>query len=67
MSEDSEVFIKIFVLTILFFFGLLIIDFLVSPHTGNVAGYPIIMPGIAWIGVPAFLIIVLILYVKNRM
>lgn len=56
---------------ILFFVGLFIVvvilNFLTSPQTGNIAGYQITMPGLAWIGVPAFAILALILYAKNRM
>ena len=67
MNEDSDAVIKIIGLVILFLLGILIVDFLVSSQTGNIAGYQITMPGIAWIAVPAFVIIVLILYAKNRM
>jgi len=73
MNGDDEYFkvIKWFVIILVVSFLVLIVtiflNFLFSPQTGNVAGYPITMPGIAWIGVPVFLIIVLIVYAKYRM
>lgn len=69
-DEYSKV-IKWFAILVVSFLVFLIVmiflNFLFSPQTGNVAGYQITMPGIAWIGVPVFLIIVLIVYAKYRM
>ena len=67
MDDDFEVALKMFGIGILFFIIIIVVVFLTSSQTGNIAGYSITMPGIAWIGVPAFLVLVLILYVKNRM
>ena len=73
MNGDDEYFIviKCFIILVcvglVFLIAMLLLNFLFNPQTGNVAGYPITMPGIAWIGVPAFLLLILILYTKNRM
>jgi len=73
MNGDDEYFraIKYFIILVclglVFLIVMILSNFLFNPQTGNVAGYPITMPGIAWIGVPAFLLLILILYTKNRM
>jgi hypothetical protein len=70
MYSDDDSFKIVIILFLLMcgFFGILIVlHFLTTPQTGDIAGYSITMPGIAWMGVPAFAIITLILYVKNRM
>ena len=61
MNENEEV-IMVFAVIV----GLLLLDFLINIQTGNIAGYQISMPGITWIGIPAFSILALIIYVKNR-
>lgn len=67
-DDDSFNIVIMLILSMCGFFGIFIIlHFLTTSQTGNIAGYSITMPGIAWIGVPAFAIITLILYVKNRM
>ncbi|MDW7776253.1 MAG: hypothetical protein SCH39_07975 [Methanosarcinales archaeon] len=65
-GDELRIVIIMFLVAFAFLGGLLLLDFFISPQTGNIAGYPITMPGIAWLGVPIFLIIVMILYVKNR-
>jgi len=70
MYSDDESFkavVIMFVFTAAFIGIMIILDFLTSSQTGNIAGYTITMPGVAWIGVPIFGIITLILYVKKRM
>ena len=66
-GEELRIVIIMFIVAGALIGGLLLLNFIISPQTGNIAGYQITMPGIAWIGVPIFLILVLILYVKNRM
>lgn len=70
MSQEDEA-IRIFFLMILVGVGALVVavvlNFLTSSQTGNIAGYPVTMPGVAWLGVPVVGMITLILYVKNRM
>jgi len=66
-GEELRIVIILMLVAGAFLGGLLLLDFLISPQTGNIAGYPITMPGIAWLGVPIILIIVMILYAKNRM
>ncbi|WP_440955361.1 hypothetical protein ACSAZK_17875 [Methanosarcina sp. Mfa9] len=46
---------------------IVLLKFLTSPQTGSIAGYPITMPGFAWLGLPAFAILILVIYAKNRM
>ena len=61
MNENEEV-----IMVFAAIGGFLLLDFLINTQTGNIAGYQISMPGIAWIGVPAFSILALIIYVKNK-
>jgi hypothetical protein len=65
-DDDSSIIWMIFI-ALGFVLLVVIIDFLTSPQTGSIAGYPITMPGFAWIGLSAFAILALITYVKNRM
>ena len=66
-DESFNIFVIFMVLIFGIFGGMILLHFLTSPQTGDIGGYSITMPGIAWIGLPAFAIIALILYVKNRM
>ena len=66
-GEELRIVIIMFIVAGALIGGLLLLNFIISPQTGNIAGYQITMPGISWIGVPIILVIVLILYVKNRM
>ena len=67
MDDEFKILAGMVGLVLLVFFVLIILNFLTSSQTGQIAGYSIIMPGIAWVGVPAFSVLVLILYVKSRM
>ena len=67
MDDEFKIFVGMVGLAVLVFSGLIILNFLTSSQTGQIAGYSISMPGIAWVGVPAFIVLVLILYAKNRM
>ena len=67
MDDEFKIFAGMVGLAVLVFSGLIILNFLTSSQTGQIAGYSISMPGIAWVGVPAFIVLVLILYAKNRM
>ena len=70
MNENGDELKTVLIMVLVVFAcigGLLLLDFLTTTQTGNIAGYQINMPGIAWIGVPAFSILVLILYVKHRL
>lgn len=70
MDGDENPLKIVFIIALIVFAfigGLIFLDFLVHPQTGNIAGFPITMPGVAWVGVPIVLVIVLILYVKSRM
>ncbi|MBP1908446.1 hypothetical protein [Methanolobus bombayensis] len=68
-SDDESFNVFVIFLVVIFgvFGGMILLNFLTTPQTGDIAGHSVTMPGIAWIGLPAFAIIVLILYVKNRM
>ena len=48
MDDDPENTLKIFGLVFIFFIVIILVIFLTSSHTGNIAGYSITMPGIAW-------------------
>ena len=67
MDDEFKIFAGMVGLAVIVFSGLIILNFLTSSQTGQIAGYSISMPGIAWVGVPAFIVLVLILYAKNRM
>jgi hypothetical protein len=62
MSEEGDL-IVYFVGAVVVIF---IVLFLITPHTGNIAGYSITLPGIAWVGVAAFAVIALFLFFKHR-
>ena len=68
--DDSEG-LKIVFYFVLVFVGFIVIleivNFLTTPQTGNIGGYPITMPGFTWVGMAAFFVVSLILYVKSRM
>lgn len=68
-SDDDSLTVVVWMFLIAggFLFLIVILKFLTSPQTGSIAGYPITMPGFAWIGLSAFAILALITYVKNRM
>lgn len=50
----------------LFVLALFLVMFLITPHTGNIAGYSITLPGIAWVAVAVFAVIALYLFFKYR-
>lgn len=67
MPDEFEIVLKMFGAAVIVIIAFAFVDFLISPHIGSIAGYSINMPGIAWVGVPAFIVLILILYAKNRM
>ena len=62
MSDEGNIFV-IAVAAVLAFILLL---FLITPQTGSIAGYPITMPGIGWVGLAAFAVIALFFFFKHR-
>jgi hypothetical protein len=40
--------------------------FLITPHTGNIAGYSVTLPMIAWVALAVFAVIALYLFFKYR-
>jgi hypothetical protein len=66
MSSDDDPF-KMILLIFGFFGVIILLNFLITPQTGEIGGYSITMPGISWIGLSAFAIMALILYVKKSL
>jgi hypothetical protein len=66
MSSDDDPF-KMILLIFGFFGVIILLNFLITPQTGEIGGYSITMLGISWIGLSAFAIMALILYVKKSL
>ncbi|MFA4934345.1 MAG: hypothetical protein WC568_00770 [Candidatus Methanoperedens sp.] len=62
MSEEGNLIAVAGVIVV----AILLVMFLITPQTGNIAGYSITMPGIGWVGVAAFAVIALFLFFKHR-
>ncbi|HEY9205285.1 MAG TPA: hypothetical protein VIO58_05135 [Candidatus Methanoperedens sp.] len=62
MSEEGDIIAIGGIIVI----AVLLVLFLISPQTGNIAGYSITMPGIGWLGLAAFAVIALFLFFKHR-
>lgn len=62
MSEEGD----LIVIAVGAALAVIFVLFLITPHTGNIAGYSITLPGIGWVAVAAFSVLALFLFFKHR-